>query len=97
MRRRTPGGVYLFLLKNSHDLQADQRRLIFSDESKKQNKELKLMQAMKRDRKVEELKKTLKNENDLTVLSTRSELHLNAESHANRTYFLTSRSFFLLF
>lgn len=88
MRRRTPGGVYFFLLKNSHDLEADQRRRIFSEETKKQYKEQKLMQAMKRDRKVEELKKTLKNENDLTVLSTRSELHLNAESHANRTYIL---------
>lgn len=86
MRRRTPGGVYLFLLKNSPELQADHKRLIFSEETKKNQKDQKLMQAIKRDRKVEELKKTLKNENDLTVLSTRSEMHLKAESHTNRTY-----------
>lgn len=38
---------------------------------------------MKREREVEELKKSLKNENELTVLSTRSELLLNAEVQAN--------------
>lgn len=55
------------------------------------------MQAMKRDRKVEELKKTLKIENDLTVLSTRSELHLNAESHANRKQYLTTFDLYFLY
>lgn len=86
MRRRTPGGVFLFLLKNSCDLQHEQKKQIFFDESRKQNKEQKLLQAMKRDRKVEELKQTLKIEQELTVLSTRSELavnHLKAENHAN--------------
>lgn len=87
IRRRTPGGVFLFLLKNSEEMTHEQKKQIFADESKKQNKEQKLLQAMKRDRKVEELKKSLKIENDLTVLSTRSDLavaqHLKAETHAN--------------
>lgn len=38
---------------------------------------------MKRDREVEALKKSLENENELTVLSTRSELLLNAEIQTN--------------
>lgn len=45
--------------------------------------EKKTLQSMKREREVEELKKSLKNENELTVLSTRSELLLNAEVQAN--------------
>lgn len=67
----------MFLLKNSADLQHDHKKQIFSEESKKQNKEQKIMQAKKRDRKVEELKMSLKIENDLTVLSTRGDLVAN--------------------
>lgn len=50
---------------------------------RKKNQEKKTLQTIKRDREVEELKKSLKNENELTVLSTRSELLLNAEIQAN--------------
>lgn len=53
---------------------------------KKSHKEQKIQKAMTRDRKVEELKKTLKIENDLTtvLVATRSsDVHLKAESHAN--------------
>ena len=79
-RRRTPGGVFLFLLKNSDELQEDQKKLIFTTEMKKSTKDQKLLKAMKRDRKVEQLKQTLKIENDL-LTTTRSEL--KAETHAN--------------
>lgn len=72
-RRRTPGGVFLFLLKNSADLSAEHRKSIFTEESRKQNREQKLAQAQKRDRKVEQLKQTLRIENELTALATRSE------------------------
>lgn len=49
------------------------------------------MQAKKRDRKVEELKMSLKTENDLTVLSTRGELASNRikDETLNNRNFLT--------
>jgi len=82
-RRRTPGGVFLFLLKHSDEIPQNQKNLIFIEEARKKNQEKKTLQSIKRDREVEELKKSLKNENELTVLSTRSELLLNAEVQAN--------------
>lgn len=82
-RRRTPGGVFLFLLKHSDEVQQEQKKLIFIEETRKKNHEKKAFQSMKRDREVEALKKSLRNENELTVLSTRSELLLNAEIQTN--------------
>lgn len=94
MRRRTPGGVFLFLLKNSDKIKQEDKTKIFSEETKKQNKQQKSIQAMQRDRKVAELKKTLRKENNelnLNSLATRSDLvlssHLSAETHTNRKFF----------
>lgn len=81
--------MFLFLLKNCDKISKQQKTEIFNDEVRKYNKAQKSAQAAKRDRKVEELKKSLKNENELTVLSTRGELslaHLNVETHANCKY-----------
>lgn len=75
--------MFLFLLKHSDEVKQDQKKLIFIEETRKKNQEKKTLQSIKRDREVEELKKSLKNENELTVLSTRSELLLNAEVQAN--------------
>lgn len=71
------------MLKHSDDVQQDQKKLIFGEETRKKNHEKKVFQSMKRDREVEALKKSLRNENELTVLSTRSELLLNAEIQTN--------------
>lgn len=74
-------------MKHSNEIHQDQKKLIFVEETRKKNSEKKTLQSIKRDREVEELKKSLKNENELTVLSTRSELLLNAEVQANRKLF----------
>lgn len=89
MRRRTPGGVFLFLLKNCDDISQKQKKDIFLEETRKTIKSRKLSQALKRDQKVEELKKSLKSENELPVLGSRSDLlasttsHLRLDAHAN--------------
>lgn len=64
--------MFLFLLKNDASLSAEHRRSIFTEESRKQNREQKLAQAQKRDRKVEQLKQTLRIENELSALAQRS-------------------------
>jgi len=40
-RRRTPGGVFLFLLKHSEEVPQDQKKLIFIDDTRKKNLEKK--------------------------------------------------------
>lgn len=76
MRRRTPGGVFLFLLKNCDDITKKQKKDIFLDDTKKCLKGRKTAQAVKRDQKVEELKKTLQIETESPTLSTRGDLHV---------------------
>lgn len=89
MRRRTPGGVFLFLLKNCDDISKKQKKDIFLEETRKTVKSRKMSQALQRDLEVEELKKTLKNENELPVLGSRSDLlasstsHLHLDTHVN--------------
>lgn len=88
MRRRTPGGVYLFLLKNCDDISKKQKKDIFLEEPRKTIKSRKMSQALQRDLEVEELKKTLKSENELPVLGSRSDLltstsHLGLDAHVN--------------
>lgn len=81
MRRRTPGGVFLFLLKNCDDISKKQKKDIFLEETRKTIKGRKLAQATKRDQEVEELKKTLKNDNELPVLAARSDILVSTTSH----------------
>lgn len=89
MRRRTPGGVFLFLLKNCDDISKKQKKDIFLEEERKTIKSRKISQALKRDLEVEELKKSLKKENELPVLASRSDLlasstsHLGLDTHVN--------------
>ncbi|XP_017475513.1 PREDICTED: phosphorylated adapter RNA export protein [Rhagoletis zephyria] len=73
-RRRTPGGVFLFLLKNHQSLTLEEHKFIFSEDRQRTNKWKKEMEALSRERKVEELKKRLsEQEKDLPALSTRKE------------------------
>lgn len=89
MRRRTPGGVFLFLLKNCDDISKKQKKDIFLEEARKTIKGRKMSQALQRDLEVEELKKSLKKDNELPVLGTRSDLlasstsHLHLDTHVN--------------
>lgn len=89
MRRRTPGGVFLFLLKNCDDISKKQKKDIFLEETRKTVRGRKMSQALKRDLEVEELKKSLKNENELSGLRSNissaasSTSHLHLDAHVN--------------
>ncbi|KAL5293442.1 PHAX family protein [Megaselia abdita] len=66
-RRRTPGGVYFFLLKHDNLVTSAQRKIIFYEENKVATKDRKSLQAIKRDQKVEELKKRLTEQDHLPL------------------------------
>lgn len=86
-RRRTPGGVFLFLLKHNEEIDKDAKKAIFLEEKKAAVKERKNSQAVNREKKVEELKKTLNRQVAENELPTRSDLllsHLKPETHSTR-------------
>uniref|UniRef100_A0A182P4W3 Phosphorylated adapter RNA export protein n=1 Tax=Anopheles epiroticus TaxID=199890 RepID=A0A182P4W3_9DIPT len=58
-RRRTPGGVFLFLLKHCEEVDQEAKKTIFQGDKKAKQKEWKLTKNFNRDKKVEELKQTL--------------------------------------
>lgn len=69
MRRRTPGGVFLYLLKNSEEVSQDDKKRIFHEDSRQSVKERKLSQALKREKKVEELKRSLSRNGKFCLVS----------------------------
>lgn len=75
-RRRTPGGVFLFLLKHNEEIDKDDKRSIFLEEKVKAIKERKVSQAVNREKKVEELKATLNRQAADNELPTRGDLLL---------------------
>lgn len=75
-RRRTPGGVFLFLLKHNEEIDKDDKRSIFLEEKKAAIKERKASQAVNREKKVEELKATLNRQAADNELPTRGDLLL---------------------
>nr|XP_040232672.2 phosphorylated adapter RNA export protein isoform X1 [Anopheles coluzzii] len=85
-RRRTPGGVFLFLLKHCEEVDEEAKRTIFQSEKKAKQKEWKLTKSINRDKKVEELKKTLNRQAANDAEQTSSSLpimaHLKAETHS---------------
>ncbi|XP_055541747.1 phosphorylated adapter RNA export protein isoform X2 [Wyeomyia smithii] len=85
-RRRTPGGVFLFLLKHNEEIDKEDKKAIFMVEKKAAIKERKNSQAVNREKKVEELKKTLNRQAADNELPTRSDLmnlsHLKPETHS---------------
>ncbi|XP_034107125.1 phosphorylated adapter RNA export protein [Drosophila albomicans] len=58
-RRRTPGGVFLFLLKHHDSITPAQQKSIFTEDRQNDTKSRKQIETLIRDRKVEELKKCL--------------------------------------
>ncbi|XP_053677302.1 phosphorylated adapter RNA export protein [Anopheles nili] len=84
-RRRTPGGVFLFLLKHCEHVDQETKKNIFQEDKKAKQKEWKQTKTSNRNQKVEELKKTLNRQaaNDtelpcsLPIMS-----HLKAETHS---------------
>lgn len=84
-RRRTPGGVFLFLLKHNEEIDKEAKKAIFLEDKKAAVKERKHSQAVNREKKVEELKKTLSRQVAENELPTRSDLllsHLKPETHS---------------
>lgn len=84
-RRRTPGGVFLFLLKHNEEIGKEDKKIIFQEEKKAAIKERKNSLAINREKKVEELKKTLNRQAAENELPTRSDLmlpHLKPETHS---------------
>lgn len=76
-RRRTPGGVFLFLLKHHDNITPAQQKSIFSEDRQKEIKSRKQIENLIRDRKVEELKKCLSEKStELPLLLTRKEHYL---------------------
>lgn len=96
-RRRTPGGVFFYLIKNNPDIANSDKKDIFQEERKIAVNEKKAEQALNRERKVEELKKTL-NLNDLPPLVTRTEAamsHLKPKSNSSNFFWFSSLTIFL--
>lgn len=83
-RRRTPGGVFLFLLKHCEQVDPELKKTIFQEDKKAKQKEWKLTKTLNRDKKVEELKKTLNRQaaNDAEQPSLPIMSHLKAETHS---------------
>uniref|UniRef100_A0A182W799 Phosphorylated adapter RNA export protein n=1 Tax=Anopheles minimus TaxID=112268 RepID=A0A182W799_9DIPT len=83
-RRRTPGGVFLFLLKHCEEVDQEIKKTIFQEDKKAKQKEWKLTKNLNRDKKVEELKKTLNRQaaNDAEQPSIPMMAHLKAETHS---------------
>ncbi|XP_050101135.1 phosphorylated adapter RNA export protein isoform X1 [Anopheles aquasalis] len=82
-RRRTPGGVFLFLLKHCDDVDAELKKQIFTEDKKAKQKDWKLAKAINRDKKVEELKKKLNrqaSEAELPAIPMMA--HLKAETNS---------------
>ncbi|GJQ87878.1 putative PHAX RNA-binding domain protein [Trypoxylus dichotomus] len=69
-RRRTPGGVFLFLIKHDSNLSAEQHSLIFEDEKQKYKDELKKKKKKKIDKMKQRIAASRKN---LPELLTRAE------------------------
>ncbi|KAH8284969.1 hypothetical protein KR054_003348 [Drosophila jambulina] len=79
-RRRTPGGVFLFLLKHHNSISQEQQKSIFNEDRQSLNKSRKQIETLMRDRKVEELKKCLsKQSTELPALSHRKEHYLQGD------------------
>ncbi|XP_033252866.1 phosphorylated adapter RNA export protein-like isoform X2 [Drosophila miranda] len=79
-RRRTPGGVFLFLLKHHDNITPEQQKSIFDEDRQNMNKSLKQIETLMRDRKVEELKKCLsKQSTELASLCQRKEHYMQAD------------------
>ncbi|KAH8297168.1 hypothetical protein KR044_005795 [Drosophila immigrans] len=84
-RRRTPGGVFLFLLKHQDNITPAQQKSIFTDDRQNDTKSRKQIETLIRDRKVEELKKCLSEKStELPSLLTRKEHYFQGAESLNQ-------------
>ncbi|KAG8230478.1 hypothetical protein J437_LFUL013519 [Ladona fulva] len=73
-RRRTPGGIFLFLLKQDHNISQKEKQIIFADDRKAVLQEKKAAAARLRKLRSEELRRNLAAADGLPPLQTRKEL-----------------------
>ncbi|XP_046403833.1 phosphorylated adapter RNA export protein [Ischnura elegans] len=73
-RRRTSGGIYLFILKNDKNISEEDKESIFSDDRRKATREIKEAKVQRRRMATEELRRTLVATDGLTYLPQRAEL-----------------------
>ncbi|XP_046633017.1 phosphorylated adapter RNA export protein-like [Daphnia pulicaria] len=75
-RRRTPGGVFLYLLRNHEEIPMEKIREIFSEETKAKEQHKRTLRAKRRQTQADKLKKSLPAPNTLPELPTRVELEM---------------------
>ncbi|XP_071455779.1 phosphorylated adapter RNA export protein [Hetaerina americana] len=73
-RRRTSGGIFLFILKNDKSVAEEDKDTVFSDDRRKMTREKKEAQAQRRRMEAEELRRSLVATDGLTHLPSRAEL-----------------------
>ncbi|KRT83198.1 hypothetical protein AMK59_4267 [Oryctes borbonicus] len=76
-RRRTPGGVFLFLIKHDSNLTAEQHSLIFEDEKQRYKNDLKKKKKKKTDKMKQQIGKTW-------ILNTIAQISISNISAASR-------------
>lgn len=76
-RRRTPGGVFFYLLRNHEEIPMEKIKEVFAEEEKARNIHRLQVRAKRRQEQAEKLKKSVQKSRDaLPPLPTRSELEL---------------------
>lgn len=75
-RRRTPGGVFLYLLRNHEEIPMEKIREVFSQETKAKEQHKRTIRAKRRQAQAEKLKLSLSSANTLPELPTRAELEI---------------------
>ncbi|CAG9563800.1 unnamed protein product [Danaus chrysippus] len=81
-RRRTPGGIYFFLLKRDDDVSQDMINQIFTEDRKNTARRLKQTRARSRQKVMEQLKQSL-TDSELPSLLSRGEATVQSEHGSN--------------
>lgn len=58
-RRRTPGGVFFYLLRNHEEIPMEKIREVFSEEAKAKEKHKRYLRAIRRNQQAERLKQSI--------------------------------------
>ncbi|XP_045452483.1 phosphorylated adapter RNA export protein [Melitaea cinxia] len=81
-RRRTPGGIYFFLLKRDDDISQSMINQIFNEDRKETNRKIKKTRAKTRQKVMEQLKQSL-TDSELPSLLSRGEATVQSEHGSN--------------
>ncbi|XP_046969995.1 phosphorylated adapter RNA export protein [Vanessa cardui] len=81
-RRRTPGGIYFFLLKRDDDISQSMINQIFNEERKETARKIKKTRAKSRQKVMEQLKQSL-TDSELPSLLSRGEATVQSEHGSN--------------